>query len=104
MTSETCEHCPRTREEHAAAEREGVVRHQFSADGALTAVPGASVPAKQEQTPRRLNVPSDPVLRYVLVQKGIITSDDLTEAEKTLAATGLLHTQPQKVYRDAGQS
>lgn len=93
-TSDTCSHCPRSRQEHSAAEREGVVRHQFSKDGELKPLdPAATVGPQQKQavpTPQRL--PADPILRYVLIQQGIITSDMLTEAEKTLEATGMLRT------------
>lgn len=100
MASDTCAHCPREATEHAAAEREGVVRHKFSRDGRLEPLETQQKPGTNPQT-RIAKTPSDPVLRYILIQAGVITVEDLDKAEATLAATGLLTTA--KVMRDAGQ-
>lgn len=106
--NDPCAHCPRGREEHGAAEREGVVRHKFSDDGRLVPVDSATVgkPEKVQEVPppvRITGTPSDPVLRYLLIQKGLITVGELDDAEITLRATGLLATD-KKVFRDARQT
>lgn len=96
MSSSTiCAHCPREATEHAAAEREGVVRHKFSKDGALVPVDPATVgkPEQKVAPPEQPRLPlGDPVLRYVMIQAGLITPEMLTEAERTLIATGMLKT------------
>lgn len=94
MANDTCAHCPRSREEHMAAEREGVVRHKFSADGALDPVTPGTVgkPPAQAKQPQVQLTPADPVLRFVLIEAGVITPEQLTEAENKLRATGMLRT------------
>lgn len=47
-----------------------------------------------EPDTRPRQMPFDPVLRFLLVQKGIISADELTSAEAQLRATGLLVTPP----------
>lgn len=37
-------------------------------------------------------LPSDPILRLVLIEKGLITVEDLNEAEAKLAASGIVIT------------
>lgn len=70
--------------------------HDFSLDGQLHAppAPGPFVDSGNTPTPppASLNLGLDPILRYVLIEKGIITSDDLTEAEAKLRASGFLST------------
>lgn len=39
-------------------------------------------------------LPSDPVLRFALIQAGVISADDLRKAEDMLAATGMISTTP----------
>lgn len=77
------------------AEREQAVHHQFSKDGKLAQVSGAPVPSKKDEAKpaaQVVTISGDPVLRFVLIQKGLITASELTEAEATLAATGMLRT------------
>lgn len=96
----TCSHCPRAEKEHKAAEREGVVRHKFNTNGQLIPVDPATVgKPEQPQQPRSVTTPADPILRYLLIQAGVITVEDLDKAEAVLRATGMLQTE--KVYRDA---
>jgi hypothetical protein len=95
--SETCALCPRDAREHAAAEREGVVHHQFSTGDLVH-----TAPPKTEAPQHRTQPPGDPVLRFLLIQAGIITADQLTEAERTLMATGMLQTFP-VARNDVGQ-
>jgi hypothetical protein len=98
MASDTCAHCPREAAEHAAAEREGVVRHKFSRDGELNPVDPATVGKPEKKEGAALPQPiqglplGDPVLRFVLIQAGVITPEQLTEAERTLLASGMLKT------------
>lgn len=87
-----CSICQTGPDEHAVAEREGVVHHKFSADGVLEEVKVPVAPlAGQQKRPTQVG---DPVLRFVLVQKGIIAPEDLLAAERVLQATGMLQTEP----------
>lgn len=52
-------------------------------------------PKEEEQQPQHVSAPQtpfDPVLRQALVDKGILTPDDLTEAEKKISiiSSGLM--------------
>ena len=46
-------------------------------------------PEEGSPRPSVLDLPMDPVLRLVLIRKGLIEPLDLTEAEQELAATGM---------------
>ena len=78
--------------EHLAMEREGAKAHKFSENGKLVAVEVKKpAPSSSGVGPP---APSDPILRYILISKGIITTDDLDETEKMLSSLGLLVTGP----------
>lgn len=107
MADETCVICNRSKNEHNAAEREGVVHHKYSLDGQVHHVdpPKKSKPAPLDLHPGRvrvppdepsrgINMPSDPILRFVMIQKGLITTEELDEAEKMLKTLGMLQTGP----------
>lgn len=97
----TCEFCRSTREEHTVAEREGAIHHEFSADGNFKALPEKKPPAAPSPSapkPGTAYQPGvDPILRFVLVDAGIITAEQLEVAEKTLQSTGLLMTEPPRI-------
>lgn len=44
---------------------------------------------KQSESKSQPRLPSDPILRLVLIEKGLITVDDLNEAEARLKASGM---------------
>ena len=90
-----CGICKTGPDEHAVAEREGVIHHKFSADGVLEEVKVPVAPLGKPRSAADVLKPGgDPVLRFILIQKGLITPDELLAAEKTLQATGLLMTPP----------
>lgn len=85
-----CKICSMSQREHSTAEREGTTRHKFSETGDLVPVD----PPEKSKKPSGVGpkTPSDPILRYVLVNKGIITVEELDEAEKMLGSLGVLVT------------
>lgn len=85
----TCKVCGKTPEEHQ------FTAHTFQADHDRL----EAKPKPDEGKVARPMTTSDPILRYLLIQKGILTAEELGEAERTLAATGLLVTKEP----DAGQ-
>ena len=90
-----CELCDRSPREHETAEREGVVHHPFAGPGQPLKHLGGEVKGKRDHPGgeiRGLNLPSDPVLRFVLVQAGVVNAQQLDEAEKMLRQTGILKT------------
>lgn len=58
-------------------------------DGPLTN--GSKEPEGQRGSPQ---MPSDPILRYILINKGVISVSELTEAEEMLRASGMVLTNP----------
>lgn len=100
--SETCKvpGCGKNKTEHAAGEKNDSIHHHFSATGDLefkettTKSPRETRGNSQRSGGKVQGVRTigDPVLRFVLVSKGIISPEELTEAEKVLFATGALHT------------
>lgn len=92
---ETCTICPRTRAEHRVAEAEQVVHHKFAGPGGgLTPLSG-DLKGKKElpgSVVRPTGLAGDPVLRTILIEKGVISIEDLEKAERTLNATGILRT------------
>lgn len=88
---DSCSLCPRTRREHVVAERDKVVHHKFAEVG------GTLQRIKEEKKDKKSPVQSpfplgDPVLRIVLIEKGVISVDDIEKAEQKLKATGVLRT------------
>lgn len=98
--SETCKipGCGKNKAQHADGENQGMIHHRFALDK-------DDLEFKETQSPRELRGNSqrskgkvtdgartlgDPVLRFVLVSKGIIKAEELEEAEKILRATGVL--------------
>lgn len=84
-TTTPCKICGRTRAEH------GDLVHEFSADGSL--VKNESSNRSSERVPGSQKAPQatlkgDPVLRMVMVRKGLITPEELKEVEDELRATG----------------
>lgn len=89
-----CATCGRTYEWH----QNNATRHKF--DPGDDSVPRIGGPVRRrgddkerviEVMPRVSAFPFDPVLRQALIDKGVITADDLTEAEgKINAVTGQL--------------
>lgn len=57
--------------------------HRFSLDGKVSKV-------QEAPAPRKISTPSDPVLRMLLVAKGVITPEDLTAMEQQLLAAGAI--------------
>lgn len=61
--------------------------------------------AEKEPKKQELQFPTDPILRVVLISKGILTLEDIEEAEATLKATGMVignpEATPMKLFDDA---
>lgn len=87
-TTPLCGICDRSPGDHKDAEIDGRVHHKFSPNGHLAAL---EAPPKQPAPAAPVNsVPSDPVLRLLLIGKGIITPEELTNTEQMLIATGTM--------------
>lgn len=97
---EICSICKVERREHEKAEIAGDLHHRFNADGRLVAVKDEKKtdPPPMSRVPevKLLTGPSDPILRVVLINKGVISPEDLTAAEEMLISTGLLEAAPPK--------
>lgn len=93
MPADQCTLCDRTKREHEAAEREGVVHHAFAGAGqGLKHASGDKVASKKEP-PAPVMVsgpPSDVVLRTILIEKGVISLEDIEKAERLLRNTGVI--------------
>lgn len=92
---EICELCPMTRGQHRKAQEKGLVKHIFSEDGNLTAIkPPKDDKKKPEGVPSGVySIPGgDPVLRMILVEKGIITTDELDHVESLLRSVGVIRS------------
>jgi hypothetical protein len=74
--SKDCAFCGVSEGPHRAAEARGAVNHKFSLDGRL-----AGVERKPDPKPDRVVASADPVVRLLLIEKGIFTYEDLAEAE-----------------------
>jgi hypothetical protein len=93
--------CGIERREHTVAEREERLNHEFSSDGRLVVVdrsPRGREKGNVQRSSGRVpaSAPGDPILRYLLVQKGLVTTDELDEAERILKSTGLLATSERR--------
>lgn len=86
----TCRVCGKTMRQH----QELGLMHRFTEKGGL-AKKGrgdqslGGVPASQKAPSAALR--GDPVLRFVMIEKGLITPEDLTAAEDKLQAMGLIN-------------
>lgn len=86
-TTDLC-HCGNTKEWH----ENNTVRHAYTpvdgpAGNMLSVQKGptfAEVHDTQPDVVRPMRMPFDPVLRQALMDKGVITIDDLTDAEKKI--------------------
>lgn len=100
-----CTVCGTPFEEHKAAEESGAKHHEWSGDGRLRHVGVTNPRPADGAAPSRglasSSPPADPVLRLVLIEKGIITAEDLTRVEQLLAVSGMAFAKP-PAYRDAG--
>lgn len=94
-----CRICDRSRQAHREAEAAGEVHHKFSQNGELEQVDPPKPPQqKQTAAPGAPMSPSDPVLRLLLVEKGLVTGQELEEMTQRLRSTGLAIVQePQSV-------
>ena len=63
--------------------------HKFSVDGKVHKAQPAEAP---RVVPGASAMPGDPVLRYLLIDKGLITVEELTAAEEKLRSVGFLRT------------
>lgn len=77
--SEGCSICGTAEGPHRQGEASGQVNHQYSTDGQLR-----PVEHKAEPKPDRVVASADPVVRLLLIEKGIFTYDELTAAEVKL--------------------
>lgn len=94
---EICELCPMTRGQHRKAQEKGLVKHIFSEDGNLTAIKPPKDDKKKPGKPEQgvYSIPGgDPVLRIILINAGLITMDEIEEAERLLKATGVIRSGP----------
>jgi hypothetical protein len=100
-----CRTCGQTYDWHL--DRVGTIRHPFNPPD--TPLPTAETFGKRlpdgtraDATPTKVEEapwPFDPVLRQALMDKGVITPDDLTRAERTIrAVTASVQQEDQSVY------
>lgn len=89
-----CGVCGLNERDHTAAEARGDVHHNFAGPGGgLQHVKGEMTGKKVPGAPVSVaGPPSDPVLRTILIEKGVITLEDIEKAERTLRATGVIRT------------
>lgn len=80
-----CSICKQTKKWH----EEHKPHHTFQTEGGSLEEASYEAP-----TPNKgVKTPFDPVLRFLLIKKGIITPDELSEAETMLRSTGFLETE-----------
>jgi hypothetical protein len=77
--SELCTMCNRPEDGHLG------MRHPFTPPGVAQSLEGPEKTGsvKMAQAP---DMPFDPILRMALINKGVLTPDDLTEAERIVTA------------------
>ena len=90
---EECGVCGNTRKYHTNK------IHAFSSDGRLEeAKPSMMMPSSpggpRSQTAPQVATIGDPVLRMVMVRKGLITPDELLAADLELRSTGIMFSVP----------
>lgn len=91
--------CGKERRLHTVLENNGEIHHEFSANGQLVAIsnrpPNRDRRNSQKSSGRmRPALAGDPVVRYLLINKGVISVDEVDEAERLLQATGVLGPTP----------
>lgn len=79
MASDACSLCGVQERPHRAAEAEGEVNHKFSPTGQLV-----QIDRRAAHTPPRTISTADAALRLALIDKGILSYDDLAAAEVRL--------------------
>lgn len=83
-----CTLCGRSREQHTDSEGRGAVHHRFAAvEGSLEAL--TDRPRVKEVS----GPPADVLLRTILLEKGVITLDDIQKAETLLRGTGVIRNR-----------
>lgn len=92
MGSDICKICMLGRQAHTDAEKAGEVHHKFSLTGEVVRVDEEPKPIDKDPAIKPAGLPSDPILRFLLISKGIVTADELEDAEKSLRATGMIST------------
>lgn len=75
---------------HQEAEEAGTISHQFSPEGQLR-----PVAKKKPQRPQRVVATADPVVRLILLRKGLCTQEELAEAEVELYGRQQVPERPQ---------
>lgn len=85
MANEVCGLCSLDKETHKMFERNGKVHHKFSVEGKLKRI--------KEEDKVKAGKPAqvisgDPALRLLLIEKGIITDDDLARVNEELRTKG----------------
>lgn len=99
MAVDVCRVCQKSRDEH------GSMRHIFvSTDDRAqglrpkqSSAGDASNSASESQGSISGALRGDPVLRLLLIRKGVITPDELTAIENELKATGLASAAPTRL-------
>lgn len=80
-----CKICGMTQIEHEHLTPQP--HHGFSADGKLFVMPPVTT---SPYDPNVRKTPVDPILRMLLIRKGIVTPDELTQLENELKASGVV--------------
>ena len=93
MDNALCTICGRNRQWH----KDTGAKHQFTDD------PDGKLEHAKSGPPVTTNnrIPGDPILRFLLIEKGLITPEDLTKAEEKLRAVGSLVTERPPQANDA---
>lgn len=91
--------CGRERRAHTVGENNGSIHHEFSATGQLVAISNRAPKHERRNSQRssgrlRPGIDGDPILRFLLINKGIVSVEELDEAERLLRATGALGPTP----------
>lgn len=89
MKTDACSLCGVSEGPHQRAESCSEINHKFSSDGQL-----ASVEQKPAPKQDRVVAAADPVLRLVLIRKGLVTLEDLAEVEEELYARQRVPERP----------
>lgn len=102
MATESCSLCGVDRREHEAMEKAGAKNHKWSGvGGSLQALPvakpkpdGSRSVSGPFQAP-----PGDPILRLLLINKGLISAGELDELQAVLVSTGMAVASPPRPTR-----
>lgn len=85
-----CGVCHLPKKEHKKLEKAGDIHHEFTMDSQLIPIKGSPSPGGQSNTSTTVQVPFDPVLRVILLEKGLITSEELQAKTDQLRDGGIL--------------